>query len=115
LETLHRIEAGFGRVRMQRWGQRTLDLDLLAFGNTVFPDVSVYSFWRDLPRDRQSLRAPDDLVLPHPRLQDRAFVLVPLRDVAPGWRHPVSGMSAAQMLDRLDPAEISEIRPVGAS
>lgn len=115
LETLHRIEAGFGRVRMQRWGQRTLDLDLLAFGNTVFPDVSVYSFWRDLPRDQQILRAPDDLVLPHPRLQDRAFVLVPLRDVAPGWRHPVSGMSAAQMLDRLDPAEISEIRPVGAT
>ena len=113
LALLHRAEAKFGRERAQRWGQRTLDLDLLAFGDAVMPDIDGYSFWRDLPRDQQPQRAPDDLILPHPRLQDRGFVLVPLRDVAPDWRHPVSGDTVVQMLDRLDPVEIAKIRRLG--
>lgn len=115
LALLHGIEAKFGRARGQRWGQRTLDLDLLDFGGEISPDFASYSFWRDLPRDQQGLRTPEDLILPHPRLQDRGFVLVPLRDVAPDWHHPVSGDTVDQMLDRLDPAETAEIRPLGAS
>lgn len=114
LALLHGIEEKFGRARGQRWGQRTLDLDLLDFGGKIFPDCATYSFWRDLPREQQGQRAPEGLILPHPRLQDRGFVLVPLRDVAPDWHHPVSGDTAGQMLDRLDPAEIAEIRPLGA-
>lgn len=114
LALLHRIEAKFGRVRGQRWGQRTLDLDLLDFGGIILPSLASYSFWRDLARDQQGQRAPERLILPHPRLQDRGFVLVPLRDVAPDWHHPVSGDTVDQMLDRLDPAEIAKIRPFAA-
>jgi 2-amino-4-hydroxy-6-hydroxymethyldihydropteridine diphosphokinase len=91
LKALHKIEADFGRQRVQRWGQRTLDLDLLALGTQVAPDLATFDRWQNLPLETQKLRAPDQLILPHPRLHERAFVLVPLADVAPTWCHPVLG------------------------
>ncbi|MBS0278490.1 MAG: 2-amino-4-hydroxy-6-hydroxymethyldihydropteridine diphosphokinase, partial [Proteobacteria bacterium] len=51
-------------------------------------------------------------VLPHPRMESRAFVLVPLRDVAPDWRHPVSGLSVTELLKALPVAEREAIKPV---
>jgi len=69
LGLLHRIETRFGRVRRERNEPRALDLDILDYDGEIRP------------------AAP---VLPHPRLHERAFVLLPLRDVAPDWRHPVS-------------------------
>jgi len=98
LARLHRIEADFGRTRTQRWGPRTLDLDLIACGAQIAPDAAVFQQWRELPPDLQSLEVPDCLVLPHPRLQDRPFVLIPLADVAPHWRHPVLGQTVLEML-----------------
>lgn len=77
LELLHLIEADFGRVREMANGPRVLDLDLLAHGDQI------------------SIGWP---LLPHPRLHERAFVLRPLADVAPGWRHPVLGFDVASML-----------------
>jgi 2-amino-4-hydroxy-6-hydroxymethyldihydropteridine diphosphokinase len=81
MAALHAIEAGFGRKRGPRNAPRTLDLDLLAYGEIV--------------------RTGPPPELPHPRLQDREFVLAPLCDIAPGWRHPVTGRSAQEMLDAL--------------
>ena len=101
LAILHRIEANFGRLRTQRWGGRVLDLDLLAFGDEIAPTVEVYEAWRDKPLSEQMSEAPQELILPHPRMQDRAFVLGPLMDVAPNWYHPVSGLTVHQMFDRL--------------
>lgn len=97
LAMLHRIEAMFGRERVQRWGRRTLDLDLIAAGDLVLPDAQTHADWRDLPPDRQIEATPDTLILPHPRVQDRAFVLIPLCDVAPDWVHPVLGRTVRQM------------------
>lgn len=82
LDVLHDIEADAGRVRAERWGARTLDLDLLAY-------------------EREVIDEQGGLQLPHPRIAERAFVLLPLEEIAPSWRHPVSGLSAAEMLDRL--------------
>jgi 2-amino-4-hydroxy-6-hydroxymethyldihydropteridine diphosphokinase len=84
LDLLHQVEASFGRKRGEPNAARTLDLDLLAYHQEQRDD-------------------PEGLVLPHPRLQDRAFVLLPLMEVAPGWRHPVSGKSIAEMARALKP------------
>lgn len=104
LALLHRVEAVFGRRRETRWGQRTLDLDLIGMGARVLPDLAGFEAWRGLAPEAQRSRAPDQLILPHPRLHERAFVLVPLADVAPDWVHPVLGRSVQQMLEDLPQA-----------
>ncbi|MEH7827341.1 2-amino-4-hydroxy-6-hydroxymethyldihydropteridine diphosphokinase [Gemmobacter denitrificans] len=101
LAELHRVEALFGRHRSSRWAGRTLDLDLIAFGEQILPDANELRRWIDLPSAEQAQRAPDRLILPHPRMQDRAFVLVPLADVVPDWRHPLTGLTVAAMLTAL--------------
>lgn len=112
LACLHDIEDLHGRQRVQRWGMRTLDLDLLAWDDAVLPDLATLRYWMDLPSAEQSDRTPDRLVLPHPRIQDRAFVLVPLLDVAPHWRHPVTGRTVEEMAARLPQADRAEVRPL---
>lgn len=112
LSTLHKIEADFGRERRLRWGQRTLDLDLIACGGTILPDSAVQTHWRALPFDRQKTETPDTLILPHPRLQDRAFVLVPLADVAPNWVHPLIGQNVTEMLARLPASNRADIKAI---
>lgn len=112
LAHLHRIEAEFGRERQQRWGQRTLDLDLLAYDDLIAPDVATHAQWRSLPLSQQMTHAPDQLILPHPRLQDRAFVLVPLAEVAGEWRHPVLGLTASEMRDALPDTDRASVRRI---
>ncbi len=112
LAGLHQIEADFGRVREVRWGQRTLDLDLVATEDCILPDVEAVRTWIDLPMERQMSEAPSELLLPHPRLQDRAFVLVPWAEIAPDWRHPILGLTVREMLDALPEREKAEIRAI---
>ena len=112
LARLHAVEAAFGRDRVVRWGQRTLDLDLLALDDIVLPDAATQDHWRRLDPALQAQIAPSQLILPHPRLQDRAFVLVPLAEVAPEWRHPRLGQSVLEMLARLETAEIAAVCPL---
>ncbi len=112
LAILHEIEVDFARVRDQRWGMRTLDLDLIAVGKQILPDDGIYRQWLELAMADQLRQTPDQLILPHPRLQDRGFVLVPLCDIAPDWIHPVSGLSAAEMLAALSEAAVAEVRPL---
>jgi len=81
LDALLAIEARLGRVRRERWGPRTVDLDLLDLAGAV--------------------RLTGPVRLPHPRIEERAFVLMPLLDVAPDWRHPLSGRRAADALAQL--------------
>ncbi|RYH03891.1 2-amino-4-hydroxy-6-hydroxymethyldihydropteridine diphosphokinase [Salipiger sp. IMCC34102] len=112
LAALHAIEAEAGRTRSKRWGERSLDLDLLALGGQVWPDVASQVRWRDLPLERQAREAPAELVLPHPRLQDRGFVLVPLAEIAPGWTHPVTGLTVTEMRDALPQAQRAGIAEI---
>ncbi|MDN5787221.1 2-amino-4-hydroxy-6-hydroxymethyldihydropteridine diphosphokinase [Pseudorhodobacter sp.] len=109
LAALHRVEAAHGRRRSTRWAGRTLDIDLLAIGDTVRPDLRGFLHWQRLAPVDQARLAPDRLILPHPRLAERAFVLVPLAEVAPDWRHPVLGQTVAQMRDALPPADLAAI------
>lgn len=80
LAHLKALERSFGRRRGQRWGDRVLDLDIIAAGSTVL--------------------VTRPLTVPHPQMARRRFVLDPLVSVAPGWRHPISGLSARQLRTR---------------
>lgn len=92
LEALLGIEAEFGRVRTVPNAPRVLDLDLLAYGNTTTRPGS----------------APE---LPHPRLAARAFVLLPLAEIAPAWRHPGSGRTVSALIGALPPEQTAEPIP----
>lgn len=106
---LHKVEVWSGRTRKKRWEPRVLDLDLLAVGNCVLPDETRFRHWASLSLDQQMKEAPGELILPHPRLHERPFVLVPLMDIAPEWRHPVLGRTVAQMHAAIDPADLEAI------
>lgn len=109
LAELHAVEAQMGRTRERRWGARTLDLDLIAAGDLVLPDAQTHLYWREMPLELQKTATPQELILPHPRLAERAFVLVPLMDVAPEWRHPLTGKSIREMHDALPQALCAEV------
>lgn len=89
-DELHRIEAEMGRERRERNGPRTIDIDLIAYGDLA-------------------LRAPD-LTVPHPRYAERSFVLEPLMEIAPGWRDPVDGRAIADIVAGLrEPSRIQRL------
>lgn len=85
LGRLRAIEREFGRERTVRNAARTLDLDIIDYEGRIETSA--------------------DLILPHPRMQDRAFVLLPLAEIAPGWRHPVSGKTVETLISDLPPGQ----------
>jgi 2-amino-4-hydroxy-6-hydroxymethyldihydropteridine diphosphokinase len=93
LQALLGIERGFGRVRSERWAPRTVDLDILWIDGLAVDEA--------------------DLVVPHPRLHERCFALVPLLDVAPDARHPTTGELLSGWLSALPEAGISQIAGPG--
>lgn len=93
LTVIKRIEAIAGRRRAKRWSARIIDLDIIDYNG-----VSL-NYVKNL-RPNAAVRPPK-LILPHPGVAHRPFVLRPIMDIAPFWHHPVNGMTAAQMLKRL--------------
>jgi 2-amino-4-hydroxy-6-hydroxymethyldihydropteridine diphosphokinase len=98
LRLLKRVERRAGRKLAPPMHPRPLDIDILDYGG------------RRLDWPRSHRRERGRLILPHPELHTRAFVLVPLRDVAPFWRHPMLGVAARTLLARLSPAVRSGVR-----
>ena len=88
LKILKRIEREFGRRGGRRWGDRVLDLDLIAVGESAWPS-------------RLRWRSARGLRVPHAAMHERRFVLDPMLAVAPAWRHPVLGLTTRRMLARL--------------
>jgi len=80
LHRLHALEAAFGRTRREAWGPRTLDIDIVSYHDEIHAHMAQ---------------------IPHPRMAARAFVLYPLRDIAPGWRHPISGHAVEELIKQL--------------
>lgn len=103
LSTLHAIEESFGRVRDGRWSARSCDLDLIGYDDAVLPDRDTVRRW--IEADPLAGHVPDDLLVPHPRMHRRAFVLLPLAEVAPEWSHPVLGKTIAELAAALPEAD----------
>ena len=110
LQILHRVEQEFGRDRSVRWGQRSLDLDLLGRKNEILPNRATVETWMKATPVDGVIAAPDQLILPHPRLHERAFVLVPAQDVAPEWTHPILRESVSEMLANLPEGDRESVR-----
>ena len=85
---LHGIEAELGRQRVELNEARSVDLDIIAFGNMI-------------------LNGPNPPIVPHPRMAQRAFVLLPLADLAPDWRHPATGQRIGELIARLPRDQIT--------
>ena len=90
LRVMHEVEGEFGRKRGVRNAPRTLDLDLIDYDHRI---------------------EHGDPELPHPRMESRAFVLVPLREIAPDWRHPESGRTVDELIAALAPAKVTPMEP----
>lgn len=110
LQLLHQVERTFGRTRQKRWAPRICDLDLLGAGDFVTPDPETVRQWIEIDPETAADQAPTELILPHPRLHERGFVLVPLAEIAADWKHPVLGVTVKEMLSRLPTADLAEIR-----
>lgn len=82
LKILLKIEQQFGRIRQERWGPRILDLDILLYDDLILE--------------------MQNLTIPHPRMNERAFVLVPLAEIAPHWIEPLSGQTILQLSQAID-------------
>ena len=90
LDTIHEIEDAAGRVRVMRWGPRTLDIDILFYDKLVYES--------------------DYLIIPHSDIQNRDFVLGPLSMLAPNYRHPILGKTVMQLLEGLDEEKLTKIQ-----
>ena len=104
LAVLHEIERLFGRERRLRWYERTLDLDLLDCRGEVVEAEGA--------RGADAGIGPLPLALPHPGIAERGFVLVPLKDVAPDWCHPVTGKNVDALIEALPPEALEGIEPL---
>ena len=103
LHSLHDIEADLGRKRRIRWEARIIDLDIIAYGDQILPSLAL---WSQKAKDI----APNEIIIPHPRLHERLFVLKPLMDICPDWIHPVSGKTAAALMTHVEEDQKQTLR-----
>jgi len=94
LSLFKRVEKTLGREAATRWAPRVIDIDLIAYGDSVLPNREA---WDDLAGSGDPSAFFEEVTVPHPRLHKRAFVLLPLLDIAAEWTHPCLGRSVSEM------------------
>ncbi len=77
LKKCQQIELILGRIRRERWGSREIDIDILSYGSRIFNE--------------------ENLVIPHPEIEDRSFVLMPMLELSPEWLHPEKGITIKEL------------------
>ena len=96
LKICQKIELILGRIRREHWGSREIDIDILSYGNRIIDN--------------------DDLVIPHPEIENRSFVLMPMLELSPEWLHPETGITIKVLWENwLQKHEEQETLPVNIS
>ncbi len=109
LDAMHKVEAILGRHRNgDRWAARTCDLDIIACRSMVSPDIATWRYFEAASAEASR----ENLIVPHPQMHRRAFVLLPLADVEPTWRHPVFGLTVTEMISDLPEEDCIAIAPL---
>ncbi len=98
LIALQKIESDMGRVRAERWAARAIDLDLLAFGESISPTVAL---WHSVEASEDQTAYLEDVTVPHPRLHKRLFAIIPFSDIYPEWQHPILLQTAKEIAERI--------------
>ena len=80
LKKCQQIEIRSGRIRRKRWGSREIDIDILSYGSRIIDN--------------------DDLVIPHPEIENRSFVLMPMSELSPEWLHPETGITIKELCEK---------------
>ena len=109
------LENKYGRKRRKRWEPRTCDIDILLCDQMILPNKKSFEKWLRLDLSDQIKLVPNELILPHPRLQERTFFLKPLYDLQPDWIHPFLKMKPKEMLDSLPSNELESIKDLNFS
>ena len=77
IKKCQQIEISLGRIRKERWGSREIDIDIISYGSRIIDN--------------------DDLVIPHPEIENRSFVLMPMLELSPEWLHPETGITIKEL------------------
>lgn len=109
LSRLHKIENIFHRERPYRWAPRSCDLDLIFYNNVIMPNIPEFHKYASFTTEQAMANTPETLILPHPRMHERAFVLGPLREIAPEYIHPVYNQTVEEMWQKLPEDQRNEI------
>ena len=112
LKIIDEIEKGFGRIRKRRWDARVCDIDIIYCNKKIIPTRNILKKWMSMKIEEQLITTPRTLILPHPRIQDRLFFLVPLNELSPNWRHPILGKTAKEILDSIPQNEIDVLEVI---
>jgi len=112
LLTLKNIEKKMGRKNSARWEKRVLDIDIISSGSIILPNSFEFNKWLKMPLHKQIKIKPYELILPHPRIQDRLFVLKPLDEVDPNWTHPVLNKTSLELIKRKSWGEENFIKKI---
>ena len=108
------IEAAFRRAEeraMGRWKPRTIDIDIVAVGQAIWPDADTHDMLRTLPQIERT-KGEHGIVVPHPSMHERSFVLKPMAYFAPDWVHPILGKTVHEMAEACPEEDLAAVRPI---
>ena len=101
LDLISNIETELGRKRKKRWESRVCDIDILSNNQKILPNLDKFNYWYKMELYNQIVIKPKELIIPHPRIQEREFVLLPLLDIQPNWTHPILNKTVLQLCEEL--------------
>jgi len=109
---LKEIETFLGRKTTSRWSSRTCDIDIISIGQETIPNLRTALLWMNNEEAKKGISTPDQLIIPHPRMHERSFVLGPLNEISQTWMHPVLQKTSKELWESLSDHDKIESYPL---